>query len=66
MTTVIDLHNEPDWFRELKHAARSRNDVADIKSACYAATVRDGWPGDLVRGVMQGVEVCVSRIWLKG
>jgi hypothetical protein len=48
VTTVIDMHNEPHWFRDLKAIATERNDVSDIKSVCYAATIKNGWPAAIV------------------
>ena len=49
VTTVVDLHNEPHWFKDLKETADKRNDVSDIKSVCYAATVKNGWPSAIVK-----------------
>ncbi|KAI5456864.1 hypothetical protein BGZ63DRAFT_428304 [Mariannaea sp. PMI_226] len=48
VTTVIDLHNEPHWFRDLKAIAAERDDVSDIISVCYAATIKNGWPSAIV------------------
>ena len=58
VTTVLDMHNEPTWFRYLKDIADERNDVADIRSACHAATVKDGWPATLVRVTTKDDSVC--------
>ncbi|CEN59979.1 hypothetical protein ASPCAL02420 [Aspergillus calidoustus] len=49
VTTVLDMHNEPHWFQEMKQLAVARDDVADILSACYAATVKDGWPAAIIQ-----------------
>jgi dihydroorotase-like cyclic amidohydrolase len=49
VTTVLDMHNEPHWFQEMKQMAVARNDVADILSACYAATVKGGWPAAIIQ-----------------
>ncbi|KAL2787485.1 hypothetical protein BJX66DRAFT_341128 [Aspergillus keveii] len=49
VTTVLDMHNEPHWFQEMKQMAVARDDVADILSACYAATVKDGWPAAIIQ-----------------
>jgi hypothetical protein len=49
VTTVLDMHNEPHWFKELKDIADERNDVSDIRSVCYGATVKDGWPAAIVQ-----------------
>ena len=57
VTTVLDLHNEPEWFQKLKSIANQRNDVCDVKSACFGATIKDGWPSAIVKLVSQDVEV---------
>jgi dihydroorotase-like cyclic amidohydrolase len=49
VTTLLDMHNEPYWFRDMKQLSISRNDVADVKSACHAATVKDGWPSAIIQ-----------------
>lgn len=49
VTTVLDMHNELEWFKEMKAIADKRNDVADVQSAGLAATVKDGWPSAIVR-----------------
>ena len=48
VTTVLDMHNEPWNVTKLKKIAAERNDVADFKSACFAATVDKGWPEAIV------------------
>ena len=48
VTTVLDMHNEPWNVTKLKKKAAERNDVADFKSACFAATVDKGWPEAIV------------------
>jgi dihydroorotase-like cyclic amidohydrolase len=53
VTTVLDMHNEPYWFQEMKQLADQRNNVADVHSACHAATIRNGWPSPIVRLVSQ-------------
>lgn len=49
VTTVMDMHNQPNWFEEMKAIANTRNDLADVKSACFAATIRNGWPSAIVK-----------------
>lgn len=49
VTTVLDMHNDPGWFEEMKAIANQRNDLADVKSACFAATIRNGWPSAIVK-----------------
>lgn len=60
VTTVFDLHNEPEWFQEIKEVANQRNDVSDVKSACLAATVSGGWPAAIVRLSLDDPNVCNS------
>lgn len=60
VTTVFDLHNEPEWFQEIKKVADQRNDISDVKSACYAATVSGGWPAAIVRLSLDDPNVCSS------
>jgi cytosine/adenosine deaminase-related metal-dependent hydrolase len=44
VTTVMDMHNEPHNIHKLKKMAAESKDVADIKAACLAATIENGWP----------------------
>jgi len=44
VTTVLDMFNDPDQVVELKKAARERTDIADIRSAGYAAKIKNGHP----------------------
>jgi hypothetical protein len=53
VTTVLDMHNEREWFREINAITRQRNDVSDVKSWCYGATIKNGWPSAIVRLVSQ-------------
>lgn len=48
VTTVLDMHNESWNVTKLKKIAAERKDVADFKSACFAATVDKGWPEAIV------------------
>jgi imidazolonepropionase-like amidohydrolase len=48
VTTVLDLFNEPAHIAELKAESSVRADIADIKSACHAATVKGGWPAPVI------------------
>ena len=48
VTTVCDMHNEPPNVAKLKKIAKERNDVADFKSSCLAATIDQGWPVPIV------------------
>jgi len=49
VTTVLDMHNEPDNVDYLKEECRKSNTLPDILSAYYAATVAEGWPRAIVR-----------------
>ncbi|KAH8697937.1 hypothetical protein BGW36DRAFT_427872 [Talaromyces proteolyticus] len=49
VTTLLDMHNEPYWFKEMERLSSFRNDVADIRSACHAATVKGGWPSAIIQ-----------------
>ncbi|KAF3396259.1 hypothetical protein F1880_006822 [Penicillium rolfsii] len=53
VTTVLDMHNEREWFKEIHAITRQRNDVSDVKSCCYGATIKNGWPSAIVRLVSQ-------------
>ena len=56
VTTVLDLFNEPENIAKLKRDSSKRPDIADIKSACYAATIKDGWPRPVVLATMEDKE----------
>ena len=57
VTTVLDMHNEPPNVAKLKKLAKERNDVADFKCACLAATVDQGWPIPIVTMLDKSEEV---------
>ncbi len=48
ITTLLDMHNNPDIVRELKEACSNSSLLPDLKSACYAATIDGGWPKPIV------------------
>lgn len=62
VTTVLDLHNEPEWFQKMNAIARSRNDLCDVKSACFGATVKNGWPSAIVKLVTKDPQVSSSLL----
>lgn len=62
VTTVIDLHNEPEWFQEMRQIATERNDVSDIKGAGFAATIKDGWPSTMIKMVANNNTVSATII----
>jgi dihydroorotase-like cyclic amidohydrolase len=53
VTTVLDMHNEREWFKEISAITRQRNDVSDVKSCCFGATIKNGWPSAIVSLVSQ-------------
>ncbi|KAJ5495014.1 hypothetical protein N7539_000130 [Penicillium diatomitis] len=53
VTTVLDMHNEREWFKEISAVTRQRNDVSDVKSCGSGATVKNGWPSAILRLVSQ-------------
>lgn len=60
VTTVLDMHNEPPNVAKLKKIAKERNDVADFKSCCLAATIDQGWPAPIVTMHDKSEEVRIS------
>ena len=48
VTTVLDMFGEPDDVAMLKALAKKDVSYADFKSACHGATVKDGWPEQVV------------------
>lgn len=62
VTTVLDMHNEPPNVAKLKKVARERNDVADFKSSCLAATIDQGWPAPIVTLHDKSEEVGICRL----
>lgn len=56
VTTVLDLFNEPENIAKLKKESSERTDIADIKSACHAATIKDGWPRAVVLATLEDKE----------
>ena len=49
VTTVMDMHNEPDNVKYLKEECHKSAALPDLLSAYYAATVKDGWPRAIVK-----------------
>ena len=48
ITTLLDMHNNPEIVRKLKVVCSSSRSLPDLKSACYAATIDGGWPKPIV------------------
>ena len=57
VTTVLDMHSQPDKVAMLKEVAKKENSVADFKSACHAATIENGWPVPIVLALGMSPEV---------
>lgn len=57
VTTVLDMHNEPEWFQDISKVTKQRNDVSDVKSCGFGATIKDGWPAAIVKLVSQEPKV---------
>jgi predicted amidohydrolase len=60
ITTVLDMHNEPEWFQGISKVTHQRNDVSDVKSCGFGATIKDGWPAAIVKLVSQEPNVRYS------
>lgn len=50
VTTEIDLGSDPLWMDEQRELARTRDDVADVRSSSFGATVPGGHPSHLIGG----------------
>jgi hypothetical protein len=48
ITTLLDMHNNPDIVQKLKQLCSVSQSLPDLKSACYAATIEGGWPKPIV------------------
>ena len=48
VTTVCDMHNEPQHVASLQKLARENGKVADFKTSSLAATVDHGWPSQVI------------------
>ena len=49
VTTVFDMHNEPEAVDYIKGECRTSAILPDVLSAYYSATVADGWPRAIVQ-----------------
>ncbi|GAB0138869.1 hypothetical protein EsDP_00007091 [Epichloe bromicola] len=48
VTTVCDMHNEPDIMSKMRMVAAEDSDAADLRAACHGATIEGGWPAALL------------------
>ncbi|KAK2601856.1 hypothetical protein QQS21_004542 [Conoideocrella luteorostrata] len=49
VTTVCDMHNEPDTMAKMRAVAAEDTDAADLRAACHGATIEGGWPAALLQ-----------------
>lgn len=49
VTTVLDMHSEPEYVTKLQQVVAQNDEVADYRSCCHAATIRGGWPEPMVK-----------------
>lgn len=49
VTTVLDMHNEPENVEYMKGECIKSSSLPDVLSAYYAATIQDGWPRPIVK-----------------
>jgi len=52
VTTVLDMFSDPEHVRKLRKVAGERNDLSDLRSSCYGATVEGGWPAAVLLATM--------------
>jgi imidazolonepropionase-like amidohydrolase len=48
VTTILDMHNEPEDSTRLKKECGASSDLPDLKSAYHGATIEGGWPKPIV------------------
>lgn len=48
VTTEIDLGSDPAWMDDQRELARTRDDVADVRSSSFGATTRGSHPSRLI------------------
>ena len=48
ITTLLDMHNNPEDVKRLKAECAKSAELPDLKSACYGATIDGGWPKPIV------------------
>ena len=59
VTTVLDMHSEPEYVKKLQEVVAQNDEVADYRSCCHAATIRGGWPEPMVKLDDKSEEVSV-------
>lgn len=60
VTTVLDMFSHLRNVKRIKGVMEERDDVADYRSACFGATIEEGWPAPVVRATMgDAVSFCI-------
>lgn len=59
VTTVLDMHSEPEYVKKLQQVVAQNDEVADYRSSCHGATIRGGWPEPMVKLDDKSEEVSV-------
>lgn len=59
VTTVLDMHSEPEHVKKLQQVVAQNDEVADYRSCCLAATIRGGWPEPMIKLEDKSEEVSV-------
>lgn len=59
VTTVLDMHSEPEYVKKLREVVAENDEVADYRSCCHGATVKGGWPEPMVKMNDESEEVSV-------
>ncbi|ROZ84378.1 amidohydrolase family protein [Gordonia sp. OPL2] len=62
VTTEMDMGSVPSWMHEVREQARTRNDVADVRSSSFGATVLGGHPSMLIGSYFEEQFPVVSGI----
>src|SRR5271155_4025968 len=62
LTTILDMHNNPETVNELKDACRKSTKLPDLKSSNYGATIEGGWPKPIVLHHDPSEQVCMPFV----
>lgn len=65
VTTVMDMHSEPEYVAKLQKVVAQRDDIADYRSCCHAATIKGGWPATIETYADNSEQVSISLIATK-
>ncbi|PVH69041.1 hypothetical protein DL98DRAFT_626997 [Cadophora sp. DSE1049] len=61
VTSMLDMHNDPDLVNRLKKECRDSSELSDLKSSYHGATIDWGWPKPIVL-VLDPSEENVKRV----